>query len=170
MLNVRILNDKTGCSMAFLLPSKIIKNIKGIRDFVRHFHPNQIYLYPSKSSEMCPLKMRIFVQFSKIYFLIRIVFRNGKFFSSEIVCVVNNQYPNVRQYVIFFRKIGQGYTRGRLSTRWGAAFKVLTMVAREHIWNRSTTSQLENGKVSFKILRNRGIFYSLQYSSFFANN
>ena len=32
-------------------------------------------------------------------------FRNGKFFKSEIFCVVNNQQPNVRQYVIFYKEL-----------------------------------------------------------------
>ena len=97
------------------------------------------YIYPPKSSDNCLSKRRIFAQFSKFYFVIRIIFWNEKFFTSQIFCVVNTQQRNVRQYVIFYK---EGWVkRSRLSNLWGAACKVLTNIAIEHIWSRSSTSQ-----------------------------
>lgn len=112
------------------------------------------YLYPSKSSDNCLCKRRIFMQFYKIYFVIRIFFRNENFFTSPIFCVINNQQRNVRQYVIFILQRMGWVKRSRLSNLWGAACKVLTNVAIEHIWRRSSTLQFVFGTFP-KIIQNK---------------
>ena len=127
-----------------------------IRDFVRHFHPNQIIFIPQK--------------------VLRIV--NGKGASSRnfqnLLCDQDNfsKWEILHKWDILRRKqstakrstkcyISQriGWViKGRLSNLWGTACKVLTEVAIEYIPSRSTTSQLLNGNVSLEILRKEAFF------------
>ena len=127
------------------------------------------FFYPSKSFYNYWWKKRIFVQFSKN------LLRDQDNFSKWKILykwdILRRKQSTASRSTIWYILQRMGWvTRGRFSNLWAAACKVQKKVAIEHIWSRSTSSQLVDEKVSFEILCMKVFLLTTNMAYFFAKH
>ena len=136
-----------------------------IQNFVRRFHTNQILLSLKKFLELLMEN----AHFRAI--LKNLLCDQDNFSIWKILYkwdILRRKQSTATRSTIWYILQRMGWvTRGRFSNLWAAACKVQTKVAIEHIWSRSTSSQLVDEKVSFEILCMEAFLLNLEYGLFF---